>query len=237
MTNACIIGQTDPILEVTLAPGEAFFAESGAMLAMDQTLSLTGAAKGGFFASLGRAVLHEESFFQEKIAAKSESGKILLSPLFPGGIAELEVGASQYRIADGCYLASEEGVAFETKTQGLGKAIFGKTGGFFVLGTKGRGKVYVSGFGSIHEIEVTPGKPVVADNGHVVAWDAGLDYELSLGTGGSGLLGKIVHSQISGEGLMLKFTGAGKIWVSSRNRPGFIAWILRQIPTPSKNDR
>ncbi|EJW92797.1 protein containing DUF124, partial [gut metagenome] len=153
----------------------------------------------------------------------------------PGDVRLLDVGEHQYMLSDGAFLASTTGVALSTKSQGLGRALLGGSGGFFIMKTEGSGTLAVSGFGSLREIQVTPDKPVFVDNGHLVAWDQALDYELSLNTGRTGLLGKLVNSQTTGEGIVLRFRGSGTIWVCSRHKGGFIDWIcetgnLRKAP-------
>jgi len=85
-------------------------------------------------------------------------------------------------------------------------------------------------FGSIRELDVTPERPITVDNGHLVAWDARLSYDLSINTGKSGFLGKLVNSQTTGEGVVLKFRGTGKVLVCSRNKGGFLDWILGNMP-------
>ena len=76
--------------------------------------------------------------------------------------------------------------------------------------TAGTGQVVVSGFGSMFQLDVEPGKDVVIDNSHVVCWDNSLKYEISVTTGGGsggggigGFLGNIVNSVTSGEGIVL----------------------------------
>ena len=88
------------------------------------------------------------------------------------------------------------------------------------------GQVVVSGFGSMSMLDVEPGKDAIIDNSHVVAWDSTLRYEVSITTGNSGgFLGNLINSQTSGEGLVLRFSGRGKIYVCSRNRTTFKAWM------------
>lgn len=231
-------GSIDPILRVTLDPGESICAESNSMVAMDRSLSLKGATRGGFFKSLARKVLNDENFFQQVIEAGDRAGEVLLAPNLPGDVRLLEVGDRQYMLSDGAFLASSSGVELSTKTQSIGRALFGDSGGFFLMETEGRGTVAVSGFGSVREIRVTPDRPMTVDNGHVVAWDASLDYELTINSSRSGLMGKILHSQLSGEGILLKFKGEGVVLVCSRNKGGFLDWIFSQQPTDKavKND-
>ena len=224
-----ITGGVDPLLTVKLEKGEAILAESNAMVAMDSVLSLKGKTRGGIMASLARKFMNDESFFQQRIEADDEPGTVLLAPNLPGDVCILDVGPVQYLLSDGSFLACTEGVSLASKSQGLGRALLGNSGGFFVMGTEGSGRIAVSGFGSIREIEVTPDHPVTVDNGHLVAWDKNLSYDLSLNTGKHSILGKLVNSQTTGEGIVLKFRGSGKILVCSRNKGGFLDWIMGNI--------
>ncbi len=226
-----ITGSVDPLLSVTLEKGEKVLAESNAMVSMDGDLSLKGRSRGGIMKSIARKFLNDETFFQQYVEAEKGPGTVLLAPNIPGDIRILDVGERQYMISDGGFLAATDQVEMEVKTQGLGRALLGDSGGFFVMATEGHGQVAVSGFGSVRELQVTDGQSLVVDNGHLVAWDSTLDYELSLNTSHSGLFGKLLNSQITGEGIVLKFRGHGKVIVCSRNKGGFLDWILSNSRT------
>ena len=94
-----ITGNVDPIVKVHLKFGETVYCESGAMVAMDEHLSLTGKSRGGFASSLGRKVLNDESFFQQKISAEREEGDVLISPVLAGDVTLLGVGPAEYLIS------------------------------------------------------------------------------------------------------------------------------------------
>lgn len=170
MPRITVSGSIDPLLSVVLDKGESIFAERNAMVSMDSTLALTGRAKGGLFSALSRKVLNDESFFQQKIEAVDGPGEVLLTPTLPGDVAVLQTGERQYMIADGAYLASTEDVELNAKTQGIGRALLGNSGGFFVIRTGGTGEVAVSGFGSMRAIDLDGSRSVYVDNGHLVAW-------------------------------------------------------------------
>lgn len=231
MVRFDISGGIDPLLSVTLEKGDAILAESNAMVAMDTCLSLKGKARGGLMGSIARKFLNDETFFQQRIEAEDDGGTVLLAPNLPGDVRMLDIGRSQYLLSDGAFLASTAGVSLETRSQGLGRALLGDSGGLFIMGTQGEGQLAVSGFGSIRELTVTPDRPITIDNGHLVAWESTLNYELSLNTARSGFFGKLVHSQTTGEGIVLKFRGHGKVLVCSRNKGGFLDWILGSMPT------
>lgn len=233
MIQFTVSGTIDPLLKCHLEQGDTLYCESGAMVAMDERLSLIGKTRGGFFNALGRKFLNDESFFQQEVKADLGGGDLLLSPVLAGDVKILDVGEHQFTIADGCYLANTPDVHISTKTQGISKMLFAKTSsgvrGFFIMHATGRGQLAVSGFGMSHILEVTPDKPVFVNNGHLVAWDSALNYEVAVNIGHKGFLGKMVESYISGSGVVLKFSGAGRIVVCSRNRETFLDWIKANV--------
>ena len=225
-----VTGDVDPFLHVSLDKGEAIFCESDAMVMMEATLDLSGAVQGGVFQAAMRRFANGESFFQQRIEATRGAGDCLLSPTMPGGVEVLEVGARQYLLSDGAYVAATSGVQVTARSQGIGNALFGGTGGFFIGQSSGSGQLAVNGFGSLFRLDVQPGKDIIIDNGHVVAWDATLQYSLSASTNASrGFLGNLVGSMTSGEGMVLKFSGQGQVLVCSRNKDSFLAWLASKI--------
>jgi uncharacterized protein (TIGR00266 family) len=207
--------------------GETIYCESDAMVMMESTLDLKGKMRGGLGSALMRTFANGESFFQQHIEAARGDGDCLLSPTLPGAMQIIDCGPSgQYIISDGAFVAASSGVDLKVRTQNVGNALFAGSGGFFVTETQGSGQVVVSGFGSMSMLDVEPGKDAIIDNSHVVAWDSTLRYEVSITTGTSGgFLGNLINSQTSGEGIVLRFSGRGKIYVCSRNRAAFKAWM------------
>ncbi|HEU4844114.1 MAG TPA: TIGR00266 family protein [Burkholderiaceae bacterium] len=224
-----VTGDVDPFLHVSLAHGEKIYCESDAMVMMEAALDLRGKVTGGIGAALMRRFANGESFFQQHIEAVRGAGDCLLSPTLPGAMQVVDVGPRQYMLADGAFVAASSGVALQVRTQSLGNALFAQSGGFFITETAGSGQVVVSGFGSVSQLEVAPGRDVVIDNAHVVCWDSALHYEMSVATGsGGGFLGNLINSQTSGEGMVLRFSGQGKVLVCSRNRDAFLGWTQRR---------
>lgn len=223
-----VTGDVDPFLHVSLKQGETIYCESDAMVMMETALDLKGKMTGGLGSAIMRRFANGESFFQQHIEAVRGNGDCLLSPTLPGAIEVVDVGARQYLLNDGAFVAATSGTEMKVRTQSLGNALFAQSGGFFVMETSGTGQVVVSGFGSMFQLDVEPGKDVVIDNSHVVCWDSTLRYEVSVTTSGSGgiggFLGNIVNSVTSGEGIVLRFSGSGKVYVCSRNRDAFLKW-------------
>jgi uncharacterized protein (TIGR00266 family) len=228
-----IVGQGDNFLHVSMKRGEEVSCESNAMVMMEGNLDLKGEMKGGFWSAVGRRLANGESFFTQSIRAARGDGDTILAPVLPGDIHPLDCGSGrQYFVNDGAFLAAESGVILKVQTQSIGRALFAGTGGFFVGRTEGQGKLIVSGFGTVMELAVDhpADNPMTIDNNHVVAWDANLSYEPSLSTNrSSGFLSSLVNSVVSGEGVVLKFWGRGKVVICSRNRSDFVSWLGSQI--------
>lgn len=229
-----ITGDVDPFLHVALRRGEVVFCESDAMVMMESNLDLTSSVQGGIVQAAMRRLANGESFFLQRIEARRGDGDCLLAPTVPGGIQVLDVGKTQYYLSDGAFLASTAEVTVTARMQSVGRALFGGTGGFFIGQTSGQGQIVAGGFGSLFMIDVEPGKDVRVDNGHVVAWDSALQYDLSASTNqGQGMLGNLVNSVTSGEGMILRFSGAGKVLLCSRNRASFLVWLSEKLKVRS----
>ncbi|MES2933724.1 MAG: TIGR00266 family protein [Pseudomonadota bacterium] len=233
MTIFTCTGDVDPFLHVTLSKGDKIYCESGAMVMMEATLDLKGRMSGGLGNAIMRRFANGESFFQQHIEAVRGDGDCLLSPALPGAIQIIEVGKRQYLLNDGAFVAATSGTEMKVRTQSIGNALFAQSGGFFVMETSGVGQVVVSGFGSMFQLDVAPGKDVIIDNSHVVCWDSTLQYEISVTTGSAsggglgGMLGNLVNSATSGEGIVLRFSGSGKVFICSRNRESFAALLTK----------
>lgn len=226
-----LAGERDPFLHVQLERGETVHAESNAMVSMDATLDLKAQMQGGLLSAIGRKFANGESFFNQHIEATRGPGEVLLAPQMPGDIQILDVSRdSQYLLNDGAFLASETTVDMRVRMQGIGQAFLGGTGGFFVMETSGQGKLAVAGFGSVFALSITRENDVIIDNQHVIAWDSRLRYDISMSTSKSkGFLGNLVNSVVSGEGLVTRFSGEGKVYVSSRNMRNFVQHIGSEL--------
>ncbi len=229
--NINYFGDDDnPIVEVSLRAGEKIRLESGAMVYM-QDVTLEGKTNsekggiGGFFRALGKAIVTGESFFITTATGNTDIARLGLAPAVPGTIAKLEVGERQYRLNTGAFLACDESVTYNVKSQSFGKAIFGGTGGLFIMETAGQGDLLVNAFSSMIELTVTPDRPLVIDNMHVVAWDSTLDYEIKPASGIIGFK--------SGEGLVNEFRGSGKVLLQTRNIYNLAMQVAPYIPSSS----
>lgn len=223
-----IIGDSDaPIVVIDLHRDEKIKIERGSMaflseVSIEGKLNSNKSGIGGVLSAIGRGLTSGESMFITHATGMSDQGKLGIAPNLPGKIISLKVGGNkQYRLNTGVFLASDDSVTYVMKSQSIGRALFGGTGGFFIMETEGDGEILVSAFGDLIELEVNPSKPLTIDNMHVVAWENTLNYNLKIA---SGLFGFT-----TGEGIVNEFTGSGKVLIQTRNYYSLVQDISSKI--------
>lgn len=210
------------VAKVTLDQGEAIRAESGAMVGMSPTVQIDSKMQGGLGKALGR-LLGGESLFQTTFTATHGPGEVLLAPAGPGDIFNTEPGYGLV-VTNGCFLAGDTTLNFETVASFKG---FFSGEGLFMMKVSGAGQMLLSSFGAIHAIQLQAGQPYVVDTGHIVAFTAGMGYELRKAAGG------ILNTLKSGEGIVVNLTGPGVVYLQTRTPASFGSFISRYIPSGS----
>lgn len=212
------------MLRLELDAQEMLKAEAGAMVAMSDTIDVEGKMEGGIMGGLGRMLTGEKFFFQKLVAARG-AGEVLMAPSIPGDIMALDITPSTpYILQKDGFLAGSDALEISTKMQNLTKGLFSGEG-FFVINVSGAGTLFVSSFGAIHGIDIPAGKTLIIDNAHLVAWPANVQYNIEKASSGW------ISSLTSGEGLVCRFQGPGKVYIQSRNPKGFGGWIKQFIPS------
>ena len=95
------------------------------------------------------------------------------------------------------------------------KALFSSEG-VVLLEVSGSGDLFYSAFGAVIEREIDG--EFTVDTGHVVAWEPTLDYTI-------GGMGGLKQTLFSGEGLVMRFAGHGRIWLQTRHLPSLAGWL------------
>jgi uncharacterized protein (TIGR00266 family) len=122
-------------------------------------------------------------------------------------------------------VACTPGVNIETKWQGFTKGFFSGES-LFLIRASGEGDLWFNSYGAIIEIDVEDG--YVVDTGNIVAFTEGLEYSISKVGGYKSLF-------FSGEGLVCRFTGKGKLWIQTRSVGAFTSWAHWYRPVKSSN--
>lgn len=209
-----------PIAKISLEKGESIRLQPGAMVYEKGNIELEGqlnanGKKGlsGALSALGRSVSSDESFYISQAKSLSDLSTLAVAPESPGKIIALDVAKQQWRLNTGAFLASDNSVTYEMKRQKLSGALFGGTGGLYMMETTGKGTLLISAFGDLEKISLDGSEPVIIDNQHVVAWSHTLDYDIKVASGLFGFK--------TGEGIINEFHGTGDIYIQTRNISSF----------------
>ena len=202
--------------EIYLDAGETITAEVGAMIGMStqitvETTTRSQKGKGGILKGIKR-MFSGENFFLNHFTSNSDQQRLILGPALIGDVVSRELNGESIIVQGSSWLASTGGIELDTNWQGWGSALFSGES-IFWINCSGTGTVLLNSFGGIYEVDVD-GEYVV-DTGHIVAFDDTLQF--SIGKASSSWIG----SFLSGEGLVCRFKGVGKVYCQTHNPPDF----------------
>lgn len=218
-------GNTFPMVRVYLDQGESIKSESGAMVAMTRDLKLHGKMDGGLLKSMAR-MFSGENFFLQNITADKGAGWVMLASAAPGEIAPFPVKeGEELTVQKNGFFAATQNVDVSTKVQSLAKGMFSGEG-FFVVKISGKGTVFLSTYGAMHALEIPRDEELLIDNGHLVAWDSKMKYDITKGAS------SWTSSVTAGEGLACRFYGPGRVIIQTRNPQALGAWLYPYLPIP-----
>lgn len=207
-----IMGAPDySFLRVQIPAQQILKVEASAMATMETQIQMKTKLKGG----LGR-MLRGENLFINEFTSMGAPGFMDIAPGALGDISHvyLTVGEVFY-LQSSAFVASTYEIKTESQWQGFTKGFFSGAG-LFLIRCTGPGDLWFNSFGGLFPLDVEG--EMFVDNGHVVAFSSGLDYEITKMGGYKSLF-------LSGEGLVCRFQGEGRVWVQNRQLPAFAAWI------------
>jgi uncharacterized protein (TIGR00266 family) len=205
-------------LHVDLEPGERFMTESDAMASMSAELDMTAKLNGGLIKGLMKKFLGGESLFINEFANNTQSTlRLTVTQPFPGDIMLLDMSElGTLYLQPGAYICSEPGVKLGMKWAGIHSWLGGE--GLFRLELSGTGKVAIGAYGGLVEKEVSG--ELIVDTDHLVAYPPGFTIKTQLS-------GNLISSFTSGEGIVMRLKGNGKVILQTRSFGGLTKWINR----------
>ena len=219
-------GPSFAMLRIDLEAGQTVIAEAGIMVARNQSVGmearLNAPRSGGFFAvlkallvALIRKFVGGETFVVNHFTANQQRGSVWVAPPMSGHIVHRRMNGEKLTLSTGAYLAHAGDVELGLRFGGL-SSLLAKEGAFF-LEVRGVGDLWFTSYGGIEAVDVNG--DFVVDNGHLVGYEGNLGF--SIGTAGGGLMGAVA----SGEGLVCRFSGQGRIYLQSRNTSSLVSWL------------
>ena len=221
-----IIGQTVPVVEMTLNAGESVYTQSGGMAYQTDGIEMNTNARGGVMKSLGR-MFAGESIFMANYTATKEGAKVAFASTVPGSVIPIDLSQNPggYILQKGAFLCAEQNVDTSIAfTKKISAGLFGGEG-FILQKATGNGKVFLEVDGDAIEKELAAGEVLKVDTGNVVAFDPKVSYEIETVKG-------LKNIFLGGEGLFLtRLVGPGKVILQSQNIKDFAGRIIPYIPT------
>lgn len=217
------------MLCVKLAAGQRVFTEPAAMASMDETIALHAGLRGGLLGGVGR-MFAGESLIMNTFTAQGGAGEVMLAPGPAGDIVHYRLRTGHLLLARGAYLACAEGVTLSAKWEGARGFFSGS--GLVLLRASGEGDLFFNAYGAVLELPVD-GEYLV-DTGYVVAFEDTLSYQVTT-LPGLGVGSKVKSFLFGGEGLVVRFSGQGRLWVQTRTVNPFLTWVHPYRPVKKRD--
>ena len=217
-----IYGNEMQYVEIDLDPREAVIAEAGAMMMMDNNISMEtvfgdGSKKnqGGLLGILGgaakRVITGESLFMTSFINTGLMQQKVAFAAPYPGKILPMDLRNLGGKIIcqKDAFLCSAMGVSVGIEfTKRLGTGFFGGEG-FILQKLEGDGLAFINAGGTIAKKTLMPGERIKIDTGCLVAMTQNVHYDIEFVRG-------IKNIVFGGEGIFFAtLTGPGEVWVQS----------------------
>jgi len=210
---------------IELSQGESFLVEAGSMVSKSAEVSLTPqkvkrARSGGLLGAV-KSMLSGEFFLINK-AYSNLNGHILVAPTQIGDIIEHTLKDGLI-IQSGSFLGCDDEISLDGEWQGARSFFAGES--LFMMHARGQGSVLMNSFGAIDALDLDG--EFIVDTGHIVAFEPSLSYSIT--KFGSSWLGAF----FSGEGLVARFSGKGRLYTQSHNLNAFGKFVGSLLPPRS----
>lgn len=220
-----IIGQTVPVVEVTLNKGETMYTQTGGMSYQTDGITMKTNTRGGLMKGIGR-MFSGESLFMANYTAERDGAMVAFGTTVPGNIMPVDLSQmpNGITVQKGSFLCAEDSVETSvTFSKKFSAGLFGGEG-FILQKAQGKGMLFLEVDGDPIEKELMPGEVLKVDTGNVVAFEQSISYEVEMVKG----IGNIF---LGGEGLFLtRLVGPGKVILQSQNFGDFVGRITPYIP-------
>ncbi len=203
-----VLGDVMQCVMVQMTPGEEVKAEAGAMIFLNDGITIDTKVSGGLLKGLGR-MLGGSTLFFTHFRSNSPYGMVAFAAHYPGHVKELNLRGDSWICSKESFLFCSNDVEVDiTFTKKIGFGFFGGTG-FILQKLSGFGDAYIHGGGNFVEYDLAPGQRLRVEAGCVVAFQDSVHYDVEL-------IGGVRNALFGGEGLFLvTLTGPGHIILST----------------------
>lgn len=214
------------VARLMLAPGQRVRAASGSLYMRDGAVTIDAKMEGGFKGAFKRAIGGQSFFTSTYVGPPDRKSWVDLTQVLPGEVITVPLdGSYGLVLTQGNWLASTDEVQLDTQWGGMRSLIGGER--IFAVHLTGRGEALVCSYGSIDVFDLAAGQEVVVDSGHLVGYTDSVTANVQ--TQGGGLM----NSFKSGELVVVRVVGPGRVWTQTRSERELADWVRKQVPTNS----
>lgn len=219
--NYTLHGHDLQYIQVSLAPGESFMAEQGAMMYTDQSIAMRAVLGDGSHSSFGvigrlfkaikRRFTGESMFSSVYTNSGQVTQDIAIAAPSPGQIIPVSLAEQGGTLIcqKGAYLAGQVGQKLELAFQKRIRVGLLGGEGFIMQKISGQGTVFVHASGTLKTVELGPTDSLNIDTGCLVAMSSTVRYDIKY-------TGSLKTSLFGGEGLFYAtVAGPGRVWIQS----------------------
>ena len=234
-----IIGHEMQVAEIELDPGESVVAEAGAMMYMDEGISLDTifgdgsdrSSSNGLMGKLmgaGKRLLTGESLFMTLFTNQGYGKqRVAFAAPYPGKIIPMDLSeyGNELICQKDCFLCAAKGVSIGIElTKKLGAGFFGGEG-FILQKLEGDGMAFGHSGGPVIQRQLAPRERLRIDTGCLVAFTKDVTYDIQMVKG-------VRSALFGGEGLFYAvLSGPGTVWIQSLPFNRLAARVVQSMPS------
>ena len=207
-----------------LQRGQKIVTQFGCMNYMDGNMKVDTSSRGGFMSGLKRLFLTSSSMFLTTYMGMRESNEISFSSQLPGDILPVIIRPSEKIIISPYSLVCfTNNLTINSKRRLRG---FLTNEGIYqtelVNKTNKDGLLFLSSYGGYKKVKIPKGKTIKLDNGLFLCSHTDTKYDIAIAGG-------IKSGLLSGEGLMMEFTGPCEIYTQGRSIDSLLNFLRRHL--------
>ena len=212
------------VARLTLTPGQRVRAASGALYMRDAAITVEAKMEGGFKSAFKRALGGQSFFTSTFVGDPSRETWVDLTHVLPGDVTSIPVSAEKGLVlTQGNWLASTADIQLDIQWGGFKSMLGGDR--LIAVHLAGQGEALVCSYGALDTFELPAGQEVIVDLGHLVGYEDTMSVNVQTQGGG------LANSFKSGEMVVVKVAGPGRVWTQSRSERELADWVRQQVPT------
>ena len=208
-----------------LKKGDSIVTNRGVMSYVDSDVHVKTSSRGGIMKGMFRKMLTSEGMFLTTYTGTGYSGQVLkCSAILPGHILDMDVNPGvRLMISPKCLLCFSDNLMTNSKRRLRG--IFMSEGIYqteIINNSNKKGMVWLSSYGGVEKLTLKSGEKLKVDNGLFLCASTDVKYDITK-------LGGIKSTVLSGEGIVMEFTGPCTLYVQGNSVDNLLEYVTEHV--------